>query len=1142
MTDGPFRISARRIRGWRVCSRTLLAAAAWLIGWGAFTPAQDVFSRFERLTTRDGLASAMINVFLQDADGFLWIGTEDGLQRYDGYSFTTYRPTRGDPYSLSENLVSCLLEDPSGDLWVGTYGGLNRRDRKTGRFQRFLQDPDDPHSLSHNTITALCRDRLGTLWIGTRYGGLNRLDDPIRGRFTQFRHNPADPRSLSSDRVFTILEDRHGRLWVITDGGGINLLDRKSGTFRQFRHDPADPASLPGDRLYTMYEDRRGRFWVGTIYDGLVRFDPETGRCIRYPVESGASPGLSYPYIRQILDDSAGNLWIATYGGGLNRFDPDSARFTVFRHNLQDSGSLAHDQVECLYLDRTGLLWVGTLDGVSRLDLAGKPFRTLRRIPDNPDSLSDDAVWAILEDRAGRLWIGTDGGGLDRYDPATGRFLHFAPHPENPTGLLSDCVQAFLENPDGSIWVATYDGLCLLDPATQRFRQYRYREGDPTALSGSNVMALLRDRRGEVWVGTNHGLNRLNADGRTFTQFLHRDGDPTSLSHDTVFSLCEDRQGRLWVGTNEGGISVLDPDRNAFTQYRNDPKDTGSLGSNVVFALCMDRSGTLWAGTSGSGLNRYNSADGTFTAFTTLDGLPSDVIMGILEDGRGCLWLATLRGLCRFDPRTRSARTFDSSNGLGGDECYQGAVHRGRSGRFFVGTTGGVTFFRPEEIRDDDRHPPLVLTQFKVFNEDYTAGGPPADLRALTLGHRQNSIAFEYTALEFRAPQKILYAYRLDGFDSDWIQAGTRRLAAYTNLDPGAYRFRIKAANAGGRWKERETSVRIEIPPPFWQTTWFRVLGVVLFIGLSNLLVVGARKGYGLVLYWRKSRFISHFRILEKLGRGGMGTVYKVADLNSNQVFALKVMNEELVAAESDRQRFIEESFICEQLDHPNVIRVYEKGEVGNTLYYTMEYFEGKTLQEIMQKGHPTPPVAVLLTKVLFEIFHDIHGRGVIHRDVKPGNIMLGKSADFSRTGGGRITGGSLRANVKILDFGLARFLDSRTLTQTGSFVGSLQYMAPEMMKGVRGRTPECDYYSLGVILYEMLTGRLPYAGQEFWEIVFAIVRAEVPEPATIRPEIPPALSTFVLELIQADPARRLTDYDRIVAGLEEFLSADQPA
>ena len=1108
----------------------------------AVAPAQDAFTRFERLGTRDGLASALINVFLQDADGFLWIGTEDGLQRYDGYSFVTYRPTRGDPHSLSENLVSCLLEAPNGDLWVGTYGGLNRRDRRTGRFQRYLNDPDDPRSLSHNTVTALCRDRQGALWVGTRYGGLNRLDDPARGRFTRFRHDPADPRSLSSDRVFTVLEDRRGRLWVVTDGGGLNLMDRATGTFRAFRHDPADPASLPGDRLYTIFEDRAGRLWVGTIYDGLVRFDPETGRCTRYPVESNAAPGLSDPYIRQIIEDAAGNLWIATYGGGLNRFDPATGRFTVFHHHLQDPGSLAHDQVECLYLDRSDLLWVGTFEGVSKLDLAGTPFRTLRRLPDNPDSLSDDAVWAILEDHAGRLWIGTDGGGLDQYDPATGRFRHFPPQPDHPAGLLSDCVQAFLENPDGTIWVATYEGLCLLDPATGRFRQFQYREGDPSSLSGNNVMALLRDHRGDVWIGTNHGLNRLNPDGRTFTPYLHRAGDPSSLSHDTVFAIGEDRQERIWVGTNEGGISVLDPDRKAFTHYRNDPKNPRSLGSNVVFALHVDRGGTLWAGTSGGGLNRFDPADGSFTAYTTLDGLPSDVVMGILEDARGCLWLATLRGLCRFDPRTRAVRTFDSGDGLGGDECYQGAVHRGRSGRLYVGTTGGLTLFRPEEIRDTDRHPPLTLTSFKVFNEEYTAAGPPAGLRALTLNHRQNSLSFEYTALEFRAPQKIRYAYRLEGFDPGWIQAGTRRLAAYTNLDPGTYLFRIRAANADLRWQERETALRIEIPPPFWRRGWFLALAVLAFIGLSNLLVFGARKGYRLVVYWRKSRFISHFRIMEKLGRGGMGTVYRVADLNTNKVFALKVMNEELVAADSDRQRFIEESFICEHLDHPNVIRVFEKGEVGNTLYYTMEYFDGRTLQEILQKGHPAVPVALLLARVLFEIFHDIHGRGVIHRDVKPGNIMLGKAADFSRTGGGRVTARSLRANVKILDFGLARFLDSRTLTQTGSFVGSLQYMAPELMKGTRGRTPECDFYSLGVILYEMLAGRLPYAGQEFWEIVFAIARAEIPAPDALNPEISPAVSAFVLELVRPDPARRLTDYERIIAGLDAFLTPEQPA
>lgn len=1122
------RLNKARGRG-LTCLR-ILAFTAWAMCLTAAPPAQDAFSRFERITTRQGLAASQVLILFQDRHGFLWAGTEGGLCRYDGTTFVTYRSLRKDPSSLSENMVCSLLEDPAGDLWVGTYNGLNRLDVKTGRFQRFLHDSRNPRSLSQNTVFSICRDHAGTIWAGTKNGGLNRLDDSA-GSFTRFRHDPANPGSLASDRVCMVMEDRQGRLWVATDGGGINRLDRATGAFTRFRHDPADSTSLPSDRVYTLHEDRRGRFWVGTIDRGLARFDPATGRFVRYPFQTGGAESLSDPYVRQIAEDRQGRLWIATYSGGLNCLDPVTGRYTVYRHHIEDPGSLSHFQVLSVLIDRSGMLWAGTFDGISKLDLAGKAFHKLRRVPGNPESLSDNSVSAVLEDRAGGIWIGTDRGGLNYRDPADGRFRCFLPDPKDPGSLVSECVTALLEDPDGTLWVGTYAGLCRLDPARRRFTRFASDPGRPGCLRGTLVMSLLRDRRGVLWVGTPAGLNRLNPDGRTFTTFLHRDGDPASLGNDYIFALCEDRQGRLWVGTNDGGISVMDPARLSFRHYRNDPREPRSLGSDVVFALHEDRQGILWAGTAG-GLSRHDPASDDFTSFTTEDGLPNDSVLGILEDDRGGFWLSTLQGICRLDPRNRAVRAYDTRDGISGNDCFQGSVCQGHSGQFYIGSTGGLTIFRPEEIRDDAPHPPIVLTSLKVLNRDFPAGQAPADLHRLTVSHRQNSLSFEYTALEYRAPEKIRYAYRLENFDAGWVQAGSRRMAAYTNLDPGTYRFQVKAANSDGRWGRAGIDLRIEIPPPFWQTTWFRVLGLLAFIGLSNLLVFGARKGYRMAVYWRRSRFISHFRVMQKIGRGGMGTVYKVKDLNSGRTYALKVMNEELVAAASDRQRFVEESFICETLDHPNVVRVYEKGEVDNSLYYTMEYFDGQSIQELLQKSRPDVRTAVLLTRVLFDILHDIHQRGVIHRDIKPGNIMLARTVDFVHRSDAFTSPDVLRPAIRILDFGLARFLDSRTLTQTGSFVGSLQYMPPEFLRGARGRSPACDYYSLGVILYEMLTGRLPYAGTEICEMIFAMAGGSFPAPREIVPEVPPALSDFTVRLIHPDEARRVSDYEEIRTAL----------
>jgi len=1101
----------------------------WAGGLSSGTPAQDAYSRFERITPRQGLPASMIRTLLQDRYGFIWIGTEDGLCRYDGASFVTWRSQHRNPASLTENLATCLLEDRSGDMWVGTFSGLNRLNAGTGKVRRYTHRPDDLRSLSHNYVLSLCLDQAGAIWVGTRDGGLNRFD-PATGTFTRFRHDPARPDSLAADKIPAVIEDRQGRLWVATDGGGLELLDRATGHFRHHRHDPRDPASLPSDRVHTLHEDRSGRLWVGTVDQGLAWFDRSSSRFIRYPV--GEAGGLSDAYVRRIAEDARGRLWIATNDGGLNCLDPATGRVAVYRHHTEDPHSLSHFQVFDVLVDRSGMLWAGTFDGISKLDLRDKPFRAVRRLPGVPDGLSDNSVSAVLEDRFGGVWIGTDRGGLNYYDPAGGRFRHFLPGRRDSAGLTSECITSLLEDPDGSLWVGTYTGLCRLDLARSRFTPVAESPPRPDGLPEALVQALLRDRQGVLWAGSLHGLYRVDAAGRATLAELGPADDPAKPSYDSVFSLAEDRQGRLWIGTSDRGIRVMAPGRSGSRSYRKNPSNPRSLASDVIFALLETRDGTMWIGTPG-GLHRYEAGSDDFSVFTTEDGLPNDNVVGILEDDWGQLWLSTLRGICRFDPRRRTCRNYDTRDGLSGNDCFQGAFHRGRSGRFYVGSTGGLTIFRPEDARAERPLPPVVLTSLKVANVDRPVAGALAGLRELTLDYRHKSLSFEFTTLDFRAPERIRYSYRLRDFDKDWVPAGERRLAAYTNLDPGEYRFQARAAGPHGRWATPGVNLLVRIPPPFWQTAWFRVVAVLCFIGLSNLLVVAVRKGYRMAAQWRKSRFISHYRVLHKVGQGGMGTVYRVKDLSSGRTCALKIMNENLMAVEADRKRFLEESFICETLGHPNVIQVFEKGEVETTLYSTMEDYDGQTLQELLRKSRPTVTAALQLSRTLFEILHEIHERGVIHRDLKPGNIMLAKHLELDRT---PLPGGSsdgLRAGIRILDFGLARFTYSQTLTQTGAIVGSLHYMPPEYLRGTRGRSPACDHYSLGVILYEMLTGRLPYAGNELWETVFAIAGGNYPSPAEIRPEVPPALSDFVVRLIRADADQRLSDYQEIMAGFE---------
>ena len=795
------------------------------------------------LSLDDGLSQSIVEAIHQDRRGFLWFATEDGLNRWDGYRFTVFRNDPADARTLSYNDLKALAEDGAGALWVGTFeGGLNRFDPATGLVERFRHDPADPASLPANIVRALCVDRDGRIWVGTQGGGLARLD-PRTGRFERFRHDPADPASLAHDDVRALVVDGRGTLWAGTYGGGLDRFDRARG---RFVHVPSPPGA--GTELVdALLEDRCGGLWAGTYGGGLLALDAAAGRLVRRPPE-GALPS---PLVKALVEDHEGFLWVATDGGGLARYDRKSGDVRVWRHDPASPRSLATDRVFSLREDRSKVLWIGTYGGgLDTLDLGRKRFRNVRHDPRDPSSLGHDIVWAFHEDPDGAIWVGTDSAGLQRWDRSRNVFTGYRHDPRDPSSLAHDTVRSVHAAAEGDLWVATNGGgLDRFDRSAGRFVHHRHDPRDPSSLAHDELRALYEDRSGTLWVGTyGGGLDRLEREAGRFVHHRNDPADPSSLSSDFVRCILEDGAGGLWVGTQGGGLNRLDRATGRFTRWRAAPGDPASLSGDHVFALHEDRAGSLWVGTYGGGLCRLDRGSGRFTRFTTRDGLPSDAVYGILEDERGRLWVSTNRGIAELDPATGALHAWDATDGLQSDEFNGGASYRSARGEMFFGGIRGFNSFFPAEIVPRTDPAPVVLTELLLANRPVPVGRAP-DGRTLlprfvdyvddvVLSHEDAVVSIEFAALHFAAPGRLRYAYRLDGFDRDWIPApADRRVATYTGLAPAPYPFPAKASNPDGVEDGSEARLAIVVTPPFWGTWWFRTAAAAALAGLSALLL-----------------------------------------------------------------------------------------------------------------------------------------------------------------------------------------------------------------------------------------------------------------------------------------------------------------
>jgi len=817
----------------RLCCWLLLPALMlWEATAWAGAPPRSL--RFEQLSVEHGLAQETVLAIAQDRQGFIWLGTQAGLTRFDGYRTITYKSAVADPRSLVDNWVRVLHLDPTGQLWIGTDGGLDRYDSATRIFTHFLPRESAQRGNGNRHVRAIADDGAGGLWVASA-DGLHHFD-PASKRFTSWHHDPADAGSLSNDHVTALARDAAGRLWVGT-ASGLDMLPPGATRFQHYTIDASGDSKF--NSVTALQVDSAQTLWVGT-QGGLEQWrllaaEPQRRRL---GAREGMHVGVS---ITALYQDGESTLWAGSLADGLFRWLPAEERMVSYRHQVGDMHSVADNQISALFRDRVGTLWVGTWnDGVSRVDMGSGGFARIVRQAEQPNSLSDNKVRAILSDGHGKLWLGSSGG-LNLYDPQTGESKVWRHDPLRANTISDDQVTALWREKNGNLWLGGPAGLNHLNLATGVVRAVSFVRGDPAS---DTIRNIVQDRSGILWVSSRGGLHRLDPQTMDVHTYRHDPADSSSLSDNVVRPILEDRKGQLWIGTFNG-LDLLDRKSGTFRHFRRDPADPRSLSHDEVHYLYEDARGTIWVGTA-AGLNRMEvGADGSvrFRRYLRQDGIADDAIASILPDDGGNLWMSTNSGLSRLNVETGLVRNYSGADGTIEGAYFDGAALRTPDGTLYFGGFNGITAFSPTDVRENSVAPTVAITDFQIFNKSVKPGqGEHADVlktaiehtSALTLPESDSVFSLEFAALHYAAPQRNRFAYQLQGFDEDWVVTdSTKRFATYTNLDPGRYVFRVKAANKDGIWNDNAATLEITIRPPFWKTWWFRTVMVWLAVGAA---------------------------------------------------------------------------------------------------------------------------------------------------------------------------------------------------------------------------------------------------------------------------------------------------------------------
>lgn len=781
--------------------------------------------KFEYLTVDDGLSNNRPKCVLRDSKGYLWIGTESGLNKFDGHKITVYENIPFQSNSLSNNMINCIFEDSNLNIWIGTENGLNLFDRKTDTFQRFIFDSTEVIN-GANFITKVNEDRNGNLWIST-YNGLKKWICDNQ-KFVSFEI-PAMIQNSAANKIYSFDIDKNNNLWIVSDGN-LWFFNTQSLQFISY----SDSFMLPSASLEKCIAiDHSGKIWVGSRGGGLFNFDNETKKFKLFPSKANGE-GTNGKEIMDLLFENNRYLLIAVNHGGLNRFDLQTNTFEYCLYDERKANGLNNDGILSLYIDEEDILYVGTTGGGLNISNPKKArFNWYRHNFNDNNSLVYNVIWTFYEDSFGLIWIGTDGGGLS-----------------------------------------------IFDPKKKTFTNYQHNPADPFSISGNAVLSITEDQNHDLWLGTwGAGLNRFDRNSGKFLHYLPNPNDSTSISSINIWDLITDDEGHLWIGKNTNSLDVFDikkgvikrlPDgnlmtanrrndnklngkvRNSFNLYDNHPDSVNrnELTRNLYLSdIFYDKNDNIWVGTMEEGLWIFTS-DSTVLKHTRETGFPSNSICGIVADNQDNIWISHREGLTQYLTETKQFRHFTKADGLQGKQFNTFAHLKASDGTLYFGGYNGFNSFLPENIEINTIIPPVYIDEFQIFNLPVFPGIPDSPLKQvitetkeIVLSYKQSVFSFGFTAINFTYPEKAMYAYKMEGYDVNWNYTdASRRYASYTNLNPGDYTFMVKATNNDGVWNEQPAMIKITITPPYWQTKTFRaIVFMVLVLSLYSLFYLRIR-------------------------------------------------------------------------------------------------------------------------------------------------------------------------------------------------------------------------------------------------------------------------------------------------------------
>jgi len=847
--------------------------------------------RFRQITINDGLSLSSVYCIYQDSKGFMWFGTEDGLNKYDGQNITIYRPDPQDTNSLSYRWIEHIAEDIYGNLWFGSRGGVTSFDPRTECFRQYISSSPDKPVISNDTVTKLYA---GThfLWIGT-LNGLNRID--LKTGVPEIISNETVDMEGLTSHILDIQNDTEGNLWIGARSG-LFYYSASEDTFSKVDfadklNDPVEVFSIfPGqnslwlgtnqglisynpssDQLnnYTIpkalrldptdqtirkvYQDKNDRLWVLT-QTGLFLFKESLNKFKLAIRSTDVSNSLSINISKPLFEDSHSTIWFGTFGSGLYVIEPNGKIYR-YQNNPGNPQSLSENSINCIYEDRSGVMWFGTFGaGISIFDPYAHKFELMKQNSLDPNSLSSHFIWSIWEDMDSSIWIGTNNRGVNHYYPATNTFDYYDHDPNNPNSISHASVREIYQDSKGILWFGTDGGgLNRFDPDTRQFTHYLYDPNDPNSISNNSVRSVLEDDQGNYWIGTRRGLNKFNPETGIFKRYLHSDDDTTSISHNFIYSnLHQDNQNRLWLGTYGGGLNIMDMETETFTAYLYNVESPNIISDNIVFSVFEEPEGTFWVGTN-SGLNKFDPESMTITHFGIEDGLPNEVVYGVLPDEKNNLWMSTNLGISKFDPDLLTFKNYDVNDGLQSNEFNGGAFHKGHSGMLYFGGVYGLNIILPEKIIPQENEYQLVITKLEILGTEVEVlplsikirNGIPAHkvieedgafylqenisyTDQIILDYKHRFVSFEFSTLNSHNAGKEIYAYMMEGLDKEWLMAGTRNYVSYASMRDGTYTFKVKAQNPDGIWSDSVATIKITITSPTWKTWWFILLEVML--------------------------------------------------------------------------------------------------------------------------------------------------------------------------------------------------------------------------------------------------------------------------------------------------------------------------